>query len=207
LAVNPDLLGHLLYEKYLDHTIEVSEIRLTAIETAAAAIKDRCEVPYQFVLIPGRLVPFPVQQIPLAGRDSILLYALGETSMDQVILGRHYRVELSPDGGTVRSVVPSTKDCVIISTASLSGASAIDHQLSRGPTEFHVFLSLLHRTKFRVRTALGVWSIDDGTVDLIAADSNYEPAKSTLVDCNMPGGWKLTTTEAACRSNGGAILN
>src|SRR4030095_15968885 len=91
LSVNADLLGHLLYDKYLDASGQSQKIT-TAMQTADGAIENRCSSPYEFVAIPARQVPFPVQQIPLSGRDSTIVYALADAGDDNLVLGRHYRV-------------------------------------------------------------------------------------------------------------------
>lgn len=206
LAVNPEFLGHLLYDTYQEHAADSTGTRETAIQTADAAIKDRCDLPYAFVVIPGRSVAFPIQQIPLAGRDSTMVYAIADAGSDKLVLGRHYRVEVDSSGRTVRSAVASTNDCLAMSNSELADAGAIVHNLSDGPTEFHVFLSLLHETSLRVRTPSGLWIIDRGKVHLARPNPNYRPEEPGLVSCGMPGGWTMTTTEASCRSNGGTII-
>jgi len=201
LTTTARLLGRALFGSYRDPQVDNSEVAQTALKTATAAVRDLCEASYQAILIrrPG---------VPLEPPDTILAYLIGDVPGDQdVMLGRHYRVELSPDGKTVRSIVPSTMECTYLLLSNLTEARYITHPLSPGATEFHVFLTLLHKTKFRVRTAMGIWEIDNGDVRLRAVDPTYTPKPILMRDCLLPNGTKFATTEARCRDAGGSVLD
>jgi hypothetical protein len=174
-----------------------------------AAVKDRCEATYRVVFISVRKSGVPSQIVPLDNPDDILAYVIGAVAgKQQGMLGRHYRIDLSPDGKTVRSVAASTEDCTVMPLSALKQAPYITHRLSNGPTEFHVFLSLLHNAKFRVRAPIGIFEIDEGEASPVALDPAYRPEKATLKDCKLPGDAStFRTTEKACRGAGGQILN
>ena len=207
LVVRAEFLGRLLFRTYSDGPVDDSDAGRTAMKAAAAAVKDRCAGSYRVVLVSTRDSGMPSQEIPLDNPDDILAYVIGEMPGEQqVMLGRHYRVELSPDGKTVRSVAASTEDCTVMPLSALTHAPYIRHRLTHGPTEFHVFLSLLHKAKFRVRAPIGIFEIDNGAVGDSALDPAYRPETVTLKDCKLPND-KITfrTTGAACRKAGGEV--
>lgn len=200
LEANAIFLGRALFGRYRDLQVDNSEVAQTALKTAMAAVRDPCEASYRAVLLrrPG---------VPLEPPDSILVYVIGEVSEDQgAMLGRHYRVQLSPDGKTVRSLLPSTRDCTYLSVSNLTDARYITHPLSPGATEFHVFLSLLYKMKFRVHTAMAIWEIDNGDIEPLAIDPTYRPKQIIIKDCQFLGGTRFATTEEACRKAGGTVL-
>lgn len=174
-----------------------------AVKTAQGAIPDTCRATFDFVVIPAEELAFPTGEDPQ--RDSLIAYAIGKAT-GSIMLGRHYRIELSPSGDRVRSIKSSTRECTIMPMAKLTKSTGIDRRYAQGPTEFDVFLSLLHGTAYRVRTEMGTWKIDRGEAKLIALDPAYRVKPSGLIQCQMPQGYRLTTTEAACRSGGGTIV-
>jgi len=198
LITNAELMGRALFGSYMSRQPDDGAATQAAKDTALAAATDRCKTPYRAIRVRG-YVP-NVTQV-----DSIVIYLIGDASKQSVMLGRHYRVELSPDGKTVRSVVVSAKDCSELNLAALTGAQYIVNPLSSAPTEFHVFLNLLYKAKFRVRSAMGVWEIDNGEVKPLAFDPNYQPEKITVKDCVLPDGSRFATTETACRKTGGIV--
>jgi hypothetical protein len=207
LAVNGEMLGQLLFERYQEGPAADSSASRNAIAIMTAKTNDSCGLSRDMVLIPASQVPFPVQQIHLKDRSSLLVYAIGKADDSQtVVLGPHYRFELAPDGTTLRSMVQSTTRCASLSRSALNGAP-IDVRPAKAPTEFDVLVSLLHKAKLRVRTAMGVWDVDNGTIELIASDPAYRPATNTLIDCRLPDGAKITTTATACQGSGGTIIN
>jgi hypothetical protein len=196
-----------LFKNYADRRVDDSEAGRAAVKAATDAVTDRCAGSYRVVLVSARESGIPGSIIPLEDSDDILAYVIGELPGTlQVMLGRHYRVELSPDGKTVRSIAASTQDCTVMSLPELTHAPYIRHRLTNGPTEFHVFLSLLHKARFRVRAPIGIFEIDNGDVEPAALDPAFRPAKVTLKDCKLPNSaTPFRTTEAACRKAGGEV--
>jgi len=209
LIVRANVLGRALFKSYSDDRVDDSEAARAAVKAAMAAVKDRCQASYRVVLVSVRKIGIPSQIVPLDNPDDILAYVIGAApGKQQGMLGRHYRIDLSPDGKTVRSVAASTEDCVVMPLPALTQAPYITHRLSNGPTEFHVFLSLLLNAKFRVRAPIGIFEIDNGKASPVALDPAYRPEKTTLKDCKLPGDTStFRTTEKACRGAGGQILN
>ena len=207
LVVSAEMLGALLFERYQQGAAAGSAVDRSAIATATGKIDDRCGLSHDVVLIPASQVPFPVQQIHLKDRSGLLAYVIGKSRDSQtIVLGPHYRFELEPDGSAVRSVVRSTPGCVSRPRSDLGGPP-IDMRPAKAPTEFDVFLSLLHKARFRLRTAIGTWEVDNGAIDLVAGDPAYRPDTNALIDCRLPDGAKITTTATACQNSGGTILN
>jgi hypothetical protein len=208
LIVNSKVLGHLLFEKYRGKSPEDEAlVRLAAKTALSAAGPDLCEGRYDVIAVPGDSVPFPGPSIPLAAPENILAYVIGHGSGDRpVMLGRSFRVELTPDGRTAVSVVASTTACAYESLAALQDARYIRDELAKAPTEFHVFLSLVHRAKFRVRAAMGVFEVADGAIRALAFDPDYRPQRIVVQDCRLPDGSTFTTTAPACRGAGGSVV-
>jgi hypothetical protein len=207
LTVNAEMLGQLLFERYEQRGAAASARDRNAVSIVNASINDGCGWTREVVLIPSSQVPFPTQQIHLKDRSGLLAYAIGSVSDSQaVVLGAHYRFELEPDGTAVRSVVQSMPGCASRPRSELSGAS-IDVRPAKAPSEFDVFLSLLHKATFRLRTTMGVWEVDNGALNLVTADPTYQPDTNGLIDCRLPDGAKITTTAVACQGSGGTILD
>lgn len=206
--VRADMLGRLLFKTYANPKADDSDSGRAAVAAARAVVKDDCAASYRVVLLSGRDLGMPTNMIPLESADGILAYVIGEKpGKQEVMLGRHYRVELTPDGKTVRSATASTENCLVMSLAALKAAPYIWNGLSNGPTEFHVFLSLLHKAKFRVRAPNGIFALDNGQIDVVGLDPAYRPAKVTLKDCKLPNDKStFRTTETACRGAGGEVV-
>jgi hypothetical protein len=206
-ATRAQFLGRVLFRNYSDRRIDDSETGRAAVKAATAAVTDRCKGSYRVVLVSAHSSGIPSQIVPLENPDDILAYVIGEPpGAQQVMLGRHYRVDLSPDGKTVRSIAASTADCAVMALSALTHAPYIRHRLTNGPTEFHVFLSLLHKAKFRVHAPIGIFEIDNGEVTPAALDPAYRPETVALKDCKLPNSTTtFRTTEAACRKAGGTV--
>ncbi|ASF47747.1 hypothetical protein [Methylovulum psychrotolerans] len=140
-----------------------SPTELKAQSTAETAPIDRCDTPYRTVVLP-----------PKKAQKSITVYIMGIPSLMAGIMGgRHFRVEVSPDGGSVLSVTPSTQTCLFTKPNAMpNGAKSVGalmtHILSVAPTEFQVFLSLYNKQPLYVGTKAGVWRIENGKVSYVS---------------------------------------
>jgi hypothetical protein len=208
LILSSDRLGRALFAQHHASSKDDKALARIAWKTAMAAVgTELCEGSYDVVLISGSSVPILPNLIPLSAPDNILAYLIGWGSGDQpVMLGRSFRVELTPDGRTAHSVVASTRTCTYTSLASLEDARDIGDGLGKAPTEFHVFLSLVHQAKFRVRTEIGLFEIDNGTIHVLALDPAYKPEVAAMQDCQLKNGTTFRTTEKACRGADGTVL-
>lgn len=208
LMVRADELGQLLFARYSGQVADNSHAAKTALAAAMNAAGERCDLSYHVVVISGTDIATPSQFVPLKSRKDLLAYVIGEVSDEGlVVLGRSFRVDLSSDGRAVHSVVASTKDCAVMPLSSLTHSPYIKEDSSNGPTEFHVFLGLRHKAKFRVRAAIGDFVIDNGKIEIGAFNRAYRPKRGARVDCKLPDGTTFRTSEPACRDAGGAVLD
>ena len=206
LETSADILGHLVFQKYQEKPAD--ELYQIASKTALAAVSDLCDAKYRVIVFPLRQTGIPSNIISLKSPDDLLAYVIGTAKgLHRVMVGRHYRVDLSSDGKMAHSVLVLHNNCDSLSKQALSKAKYVAETVSHGPTEAHVFLSLLHSMKFRVRTVIGLWEIDRGQINFLAKDLSYRPEKVALKDCRLPNGTSFATTELACRKAGGEVLN
>jgi len=153
-----ELWGRALYDSYTAPQAASDKAVERAITTVRQSVKDHCAGTYRAVAV----MP------PGAPRDRIVIYDIGEAPASQgIMLGRHYRVETTPDGKGVLLGEPSTTGCVVLPPASAAGPTTITHDLSPAPNEYHVFLSLLYGRSFEVVTEAGRWLVEHGTIRYI----------------------------------------
>lgn len=143
-----------------------STLVTTARATAERSSVDRCDVPYRSIVLDEAE----------NNASNIAVYLIASPPVTAGIMGgRHFRVETNSEGTQVVSVTPSTRGCLLIPTNQGLPAGAtpvgvtISHVLSPAPTEFHVFLSLLHNKPVYVGTEVGTWKVDGGAISLIAS--------------------------------------
>jgi len=109
------------------------------------------------------------------GKHGILVYLIAGTSEPNVaVLGKHYRMMVSDDGGTVLESTPLTKTEIEMSTADHAGgrleALAVTHLVTDYPLETHVFASMLNNTPIYVGTNRGIWCVDRDSIRLVSVD-------------------------------------
>lgn len=140
-----------------------------AIRTAIEAIPDRPNQPVNPVILPGAAI----------GERGILVYLLAGTKKDDVVvLGKHYRVLVSEDGGRAVRVEPLT-ETVLESPlhppqpdgSKLAGLY-VAHLLGDYPLETHVFISLLHHTDLFVVAGVNLWRIHEGKIQLVSVNKS-----------------------------------
>ena len=98
--------GRAVFDAYRA-TSKVSNLAMdSALSTAANAVTDKCDhVRYRAVLVAPAGMP----------ADRFAVYYIGNVPKEKgLMIGRHYRVEVSGDGKTPLSVAPSSKTCLII---------------------------------------------------------------------------------------------
>ncbi len=156
-------LGAALFKAFGELHNSESKIPSGLVTLAESAVRDRCDGPYRTLLV----------RVSDAGSESLFAYVIGvpDTSTG-VMVGRHFRVELDAVGGTVRSVFASTKSCLFIPAKLVPpGGSPVgafmSHILSATPSEFHVFLSLLHSRPMFVGTDRAIWNVENGIIAVI----------------------------------------
>jgi hypothetical protein len=154
--------GRALYDSYSAAPAPATAPVEAAVATAQAAPRDLCTgAAYRAVVVQSASAPV----------DTIVVYVIGEpVASKEIMIGRHYRVEVSGDGRTVKSIVPSTKSCITLGSAP-SGTTVVGgvvtHILSPTPTEFHVFASLLHGVPISVGTRTGIWDVDGDKIHFV----------------------------------------
>jgi hypothetical protein len=153
-----ELWGRALYDSYTAPAAASDKAVERAITTVRQSVKDHCAGTYRAVAV----MP------PSAPKDRIVIYDIGEAPAPQdIMLGRHYRVETTPDGRGVLLGEPSTTGCVVLPPASVAGPTTITQDLSPAPNEYHVFLSLMYRRSFEVVTTAGRWLVEQGAIRYI----------------------------------------
>jgi len=155
-----ELWGHALYDSYTAPKVENGKAVERAIETVHQSLKDHCSGTYRAVAV----MP------PSAPKDRIVIYDIGEVPASQgMMVGRHYRVETTPDGKGVLLGEPSTTGCVTLPpvTGNATAPSIITHDLSPTPNEYHVFLSLMFGRSLEVVTQAGHWLVEHGRISYI----------------------------------------
>ena len=126
-------------------TFEPTDDTKPTIEAARSLISDFCDFKYR---------PIVVQE-----SASQLVYFVAEKNND-IVMGRHYRVEGA-------RVTPSTNSCFAAKEQPGAVGFFITHLLSKTPTEFHVYESLLHGMTIYVITSKEMkWKVDEGTISL-----------------------------------------
>jgi hypothetical protein len=107
--------------------------------------------------------------LPADGRNdgAFHVYVLAATSDPRLYLfGGHHRYTISADGNTVEEHRAFTKGCLNMERKGGGAIPLISHLLDPYPTEVHLFLSLLYRTKIAVYTETNktVWEVERGRV-------------------------------------------
>src|SRR5262245_12478734 len=153
--------GRALYDAYKTKS-KVSDLAMdSALFTASDAVTDKCpHASYRAVLVSPLGMP----------ADRFAVYYIGSVPREQgLMIGRHYRVEVSGDGKTALSVAPSGKECLILpppASGQPKAGTMVTHLLTLAPSEFHVFLSLLSGQPLFVGTKSGIWQVSNGKIVL-----------------------------------------
>jgi hypothetical protein len=156
--------GHALFDAY-KAAGKVSDIAMDrALAAADTAITDKCKVRYKTIVVaPPGLPP-----------DKIAVYVIGDPkSTEGVMLGRHYRVNVSGDGRNAESVTASSKDCSFAAPQDVGQGIkgvVIANMDAPAPTEIHVFLSLATGETLFVQTKAGYWHVKDGKIELLQSN-------------------------------------
>jgi hypothetical protein len=113
-------------------------------------------------------------------RDEILVELLaGTTEPNAIVLGKHFRVIVSPDGRHVESVMPLSKGALVLKMRDAEGQKIVamyaTNLVSEYPLETHVFASLAATLPLYLGTSRGVWLVDGDRITLISTDSTGFP--------------------------------
>jgi hypothetical protein len=88
-----------------------------------------------------------------------------------VVLGKHHRVLISPDGKAVLRFEPLSRAAIEIPPDNPAGTTPVGvfvtHLVTEWPLETHVFASLLNRTPVFVGTSRGSWRVDGDTISFL----------------------------------------
>lgn len=131
----------------------------------------------------------PMNTVVLAGdsRDGpveggMLVYLFAATTTPNVmVLGKHYRVRVSEEDGTVRNVTElSRSNLEIPITAVPEGTTPVGvyatHIVTDWPLETHVFANLQHDVPIIVLTNRGAWYVNKGKIGFITDRIPQDPA-------------------------------
>jgi hypothetical protein len=152
--------GPIVYRR--DPPEKLSELEsqmVRARQSALAAMPFMCSDRYNPVILPGEVDGF----------DGWLVYLLASTTeANKIVVGGHFRVEVSRDGKTVRKIDPLSKSCHTLDLAESrrkkDSRIGVSQVLTDTPMENHVFASLLHKTTLTVVSKTGVWYVSNGLI-------------------------------------------
>lgn len=126
----------------------VSSVNSAEFAEAKALVTNFCGFPYSAVSVP---------------ENNGAKYFIGQDPKNRLVFGRHFRVS----GSQVKA---STKSCFVAPNppagAKVAGAFTT-HLLSDTPSEFHVFLSLVHGQPIFVGTQSGRFVIENGKISVM----------------------------------------
>jgi hypothetical protein len=110
-----------------------------------------------------------INPVVLAGEpdvDGFVVYLLaGTTKPDELVLGLHHRAVVTPDGASLVSMTPLSKEAIVLSNRGLPAgavpvAAVVSQVVTDWPLETHVFASLQHKNyEIVVVTKLGRWRV------------------------------------------------
>lgn len=128
------------------------KIQFAARQLALQSIKDSCSDNYNTVVLKD------------PERDSWLVYVLAASTTTDVVVGGHYRFSIGADGKQLLESERLSRSCMVMSPPpggdKQIAALGVTQLVSDTPLETLVFLSLLHKLPFYVKTASGFWLVD-----------------------------------------------
>jgi len=90
---------------------------------------------------------------------------LEPSKSEGIQMGRHVRFDFSIGSNDIKEIVLSSNTCLLVPVAEKEAEAAfVTHILSDVPSEFHVYLSLLHEKSIYVGTNVGTWSVKEGKI-------------------------------------------
>lgn len=133
--------------------------------------------------------------------NGIIVYLLsGTTKPNLAILGKHYRLEFSPDGEELKSTLmmservngfttdegvenlkqiePLAEDALEMPYNDKTMVLTVTHIVTEYPLESHVFANLLYGVPIYVVTKRGLWLVEEGHISYVSKDTpwiNDEP--------------------------------
>lgn len=137
-------LGRLLF----DAEVQGQPVDEVVATNARSKVNDFCDFEY-------KVIPVLVK-----GQPHVFLIAQ-PSNPGMIVFGRHYRV-------SGQLAIPSTKSCLAVPPGPPGSVGSVTtHILSPYPTEFHVYLSLLHRMPIYVGIGKETWSVEDGKIRIL----------------------------------------
>jgi len=140
---------------------ETSETARAALKTAEGADVDRCDgLRYRAIALPAKEGDAGDQEV----------YLLGESRNDDLVIGRHFRVTVTPDGARVRSTQASAVACLRLASDFKHEKSFqwATHFLSCAPSTFHVYISHTAKRPIYISTSVGNWKVAAGQIAFIS---------------------------------------
>ena len=101
----------------------------------------------------------------------------GTTKPDTVVLGKHYRVIVSPDGRRVEQIIPLSKGILEFTKGAGAVALTVSHIVTDYPLETHVFASMLNHVPIYVGTERGVWLVNGDSITLVSSEVPRAPKR------------------------------
>ena len=107
-----------------------------------------------------------------AGKGFLVYVLASTTKPNEMVVGGHYRVTVSPDGRKAEAVDALSRSLLILPVnppdapkGAETALAYVTHIVSPTPVETHVFVSLLHRKTLLVATSkTDIWKVEGGSI-------------------------------------------
>ena len=171
VSLYPNFVGWITHPNNEDYTVSfyqrtLGELELAMLKariTALTANIDRCNQPYNTVVLPDAA----------NGQLHVdLLAASAQYGVMQV--GGHHKVTVNIASGEITQVTPFSKSCFALNLTDSSRPKdsklsmvVVSHIVSDYPAEIHPYLNLLHDLSIAISTKSGIWVAENGELRLM----------------------------------------
>lgn len=142
---------------------ELELAMLKARITALTANIDRCNQPYNTVVLPDE------------ANGQLHVYLLAASTQYGVMqVGGHHKVTINIASGEITQVTPFSKSCFALNLTDSSRPKdsklsmvVVSHIVSDYPAAIHPYLNLLHDLSIAISTKSGIWVAENGELRLM----------------------------------------
>lgn len=171
VSLYPNFVGWITHPNNEDYTVSfyqrtLGELELAMLKariTALTANIDRCNQPYNTVVLPD------------AANGQLHVYLLAASAQYGVMqVGGHHKVTVNIASGEITQVTPFSKSCFALNLTDSSRPKdsklsmvVVSHIVSDYPAEIHPYLNLLHDLSIAISTKSGIWVAENGELRLM----------------------------------------
>lgn len=154
-------VGEQLRSTDLAGTVAWSAPARTAMATAERAHMDRCAGARYRAIALNPAADEAVDQT---------VYLIATEGPGHPMLGRHYRLVIGNGGTQIKSMEPSSSDCLRLVDPGTGPKdfAYVKEILGCTPNEFHTYLSRLIRAPLYVETSVGTWRVHAGRIAFVS---------------------------------------